>query len=401
MTLSFSKTIVIVGMYLLPSFPGLHAQDSVEKIKKSREATLKEIEYASKLLLETQGKTKESLNEIDLINHKLNKRKEYLLGMELEVNVISSVIEENLKSAAALQQEINKVKKVYGKLIYNLYRNKSLNNRIMYFMASDNMNQLYKRVRIIKIYNRFLKNRKNTLDELRNELLMKNKELVKLRGEKDILVKSARKESAVIEQEMNEKRKIVTQLKKRQKEIEDEIKEKEKTARKLENELKKIIAEERRKIRASGKKEFLTPGEKIISNDFEKNEGRLPWPTERGVITGQYGEHQHPDYKSVTIRNDGVYISTSAGEAARTIFKGIISRVFTIPGENYTVIIKHGEYYTLYHNLINVRVKAGQSVNTKDVIGTVFTNENTKETILYFQIWKETERRDPELWLSH
>jgi septal ring factor EnvC (AmiA/AmiB activator) len=153
-------------------------------------------------------------------------------------------------------------------------------------------------------------------------------------------------------------------------------------------------------MRATGAKDLLTHEEKILSTDFEKNEGRLPWPTERGVITGQYGEHQHPDYKSVTIRNEGVYIATSKGESARSIFKGVVSRVFTIPGENYTVLVKHGEYYTLYHNLINVKVKAGQQVNTKETIGTVFTNEKTRETVLYFQVWKETEKKNPELWLA-
>ena len=102
----------------------------------------------------------------------------------------------------------------------------------------------------------------------------------------------------------------------------------------------------------------MTPAEKIVSADFEKNNGKLPWPTERGIITGKYGEHQHPDYKNVTVRNDGVYISTAAGENVRSIFKGVVSRVFSIPGENYTVIIKHGKYFSLYHNLVNVRVKA-------------------------------------------
>ena len=239
------------------------------------------------------------------------------------------------------------------------------------------------------------------MEALISNLLERNKELAMLRDEKDLLVKSAKRESDIIAREVNEKKKLVAQLKKKQREIEQEIKEKEKTARKLENELKKIIDEERRKIKASGLKDFMTPEEKIISSDFEKNAGRLPWPTIRGIITGKYGEHQHPDYKSVTIRNDGIYISTGKGEIARSIFKGIVSRVFTIPGENYTVIIKHGDYYTLYHNLINVKIKAGQSINTKDVIGTIFTNETTKETILYFQIWKETEKRDPELWLAH
>lgn len=144
----------------------------------------------------------------------------------------------------------------------------------------------------------------------------------------------------------------------------------------------------------------LTPLELIISNDFSKNQGKLPWPTQRGIISGKYGEHDHPDFKSVKIRNDGIYISTERGELVRAVFKGIVSKVFSIPGENYTVIIRHGNYFTLYHNLIDVKVKAGQSVETKEAIGKVFTDAETKETTLYFQVWRETERNDPELWLA-
>lgn len=397
----FSNICFLICLVIGFQSVNLYSQNSAEKLRKNREKALKEIEYANKLLLETQGKTKESLNEINVINHRLKRRKEFVLGMELEVNVLSQVMEENLNAASSMQKEIDRIKDVYGKLIYNLYRNKSLSLRIMYFLASDNMNQLYKRVSVVKIYNNYLKGRKDKLDELKEELLRKNKELEKLKGEKDLLVRGAKRESITIEREMNEKQQIIAQLKKRQKDIENEIKEKERTAKKLEIELKKIIDEERRKVKATGKKEILTPAEKIISNDFAKNEGRLPWPTERGIITGQYGEHQHPDYKSVIIRNDGVFISTSKGESVRSIFKGVISRVFNIPGQNYTVIIKHGDYYTLYHNLINVMVKPGQSVDTKQIIGTVFTDENTKETILHFQVWKETERKDPELWLAN
>lgn len=376
------------------------AQGSADKIRETREKTLKEIEYANKLLLETQGKTKESLSEINIINHKLSKRKEYLIGLEVEVNVISEAIMSNERSVSAIESDILKIKEVYALMITNLYKNKSLNYQIMYFFASENLDQLYKRISTVRIFNNYLRKQRSKLELLKNDLIAANKELINLRDQKDVLLKATKNETITIQKEVNQKSVLVAQLRKKQKEIEDEIRIKEKTAKRLENELRRIIDEERKKIIASGKKEVMTPDEKIVSSDFEKNIGRLPWPTEKGIITGQYGEHKHPDYKSVTVRNDGVYISTSNGEYARAIFKGVVSKVFTIPGENYTVIIKHGQFYTLYHNLINVRVKAGQSVNIKEVIGTVFTNQNTKETVLYFQIWKETERKDPEIWLA-
>ena len=379
----------------------LLAQDSAEKLRKTREKTMKEIDYANKLLHETQGKTKKSLTEINIINHRLAKRKEFLIGLEVEVSIISQDIEKNLKEISATEQEIGKIKEVYARMILNLYKNKVTGYQSMYFVASENINQLYKRIHTVKLYNSYLKKEREKLDDLRLELQEKNDQLKESRNSKDVMVNKTKSETITIQREVNEKNQLIKQLKQRQKEIEEEIRNKEKIARKLENELKKIIDEERRASKAKGNKEvIMTPTEKIVSADFAKNIGKLPWPTERGIITGKYGEHQHPDYKNVTVRNDGVYISTSTGESARSIFKGVISRVFSIPGENYTVIIKHGQYFSLYHNLINVTVKPGQTVNTKEVIGTVFTDINSKETVLYFQIWKETERSDPEIWLA-
>jgi len=322
------------------------------------------------------------------------------MGLEVEVNVLSDAIEKNQQDITSIEKEIDKIRNVYATMITNLYKHKITSFRTMYFVASENLSQLYKRIHTVKLYNSYLRKEREKLDELKKRLYEQNNELEQLRKSKDVMVVQTKQETITIQREVNEKNRIVKQLKQRQKEIEEEIRNKERTAKKLENELKKIIDEERRKLRASGSKASMTPEERIVSTDFEKNTGKLPWPTQRGIITGKYGEHQHPDYKNVMIRNDGVYISTSEGESARTIFKGIVSRVFTIPGENYTVIIKHGQYYSMYHNLINVKVKAGQMVNTKDVIGTVFTESHTKETVLYFQIWKDTQRNDPELWLA-
>jgi septal ring factor EnvC (AmiA/AmiB activator) len=389
-----------IGLMFVVSTCQLFGQENSKKIIESRNKTLQEIEYANKLLLETQGKTKESLNEVSLINHKLNKRKEYLVGIEVEMSVLDQAIEENQLTIYGVEKEIEKLKRLYARMIVNGYKNQSKQFGIMYFLASENLNQLYRRIRTIKLFNSYLKKKHAELNGLRADYLDRNNELLKLKDEKDILARKAKKETLIIQQEVNQKKNLVNQLRKKQKEIEEEIRNKEKTAKRLENELKRIIDEEKKKIKSSGSKERMTPAEKVLSSDFEKNAGRLPWPTQKGVITGQYGEHQHPDYKSVTIRNDGIYIATTAGEYARSIFKGVVSRVFSIPGENYTVIIKHGQFYSLYHNLTNVSVKAGQNVEIKESIGKVFTNDKTKETVLYFQIWKETERRDPELWLA-
>lgn len=378
----------------------IFAQNSVDKLRQTREKTLKEIEYANQLLKETEGKTRKSVNEINIINHRLTKRKEVLLGLEMEVSIITDDIEKNLNDISSIEQEINKIKQVYAAMVTNLYKKKISRFRAMYFVASNNFNQLYKRIHTVKLYNNYLKAERLKLENMRAEINVQNRELEELKRNKDLMVNRTRQEAIVIQREIGQKNKLVRQLKQRQKEIEADIRNKEKTAKKLESELRKIIDEERKKLSAESNVS-MTPADRIVSNDFEKNSGKLPWPTQKGIITGKYGEHPHPDYKNVMVRNDGVYIATTEGEPVRSIFKGIVSRVFQIPSEpGYSVIIKHGQYFSVYHNLINVNVKAGQNVNTKEEIGTVFTDKQSRETILYFQIWKDRQKNDPEIWLA-
>ncbi len=377
------------------------AQNDVEKVRNMRENTLKEIEYANKLLEETRGKTKASLQEVNIINQKLRKRKQYIESLETETELVGKTVAEYQEEIDKVQAEIKRLKDLYAEMLVRNYKNRWNNYYIMYFLAAENMNQLYQRLRFVRIYYNYIENQKAKLDKLKADLSVKSNDLLEVKKQKDMLIQTTRKEYGVIQEESVKKQVLLNSLKKKQAEIEKEIRDKERTAKKLDNEITKIIEAEKRKSGKGSIKANLTPADQIISNDFEKNRGKLPWPTKEGIISGTYGEHEHPDFKAVKIRNDGIYISTSKGEPVRSIFKGVVSRVFSIPGENYTVIIKHGNYYTLYHNLVDVTVKAGQHVETKEVLGKVYTDNETKESTLYFQIWKETERNDPELWLAN
>jgi murein hydrolase activator len=394
------RTLIIISCMILV-MGSIIAQNDVEKVRKMRESTLKEIEYANKLLEETRGQTKASLQEVNIINQKLKKRQQYIFSLETETELVGKTVAQYQAEIEKVQKEIRRLKDLYAEMLVKNYKNRWSSYYIMYFLASDNMNQLYQRLRFVRIYYNYIENQKIKLDKLKADLGVKSDELLAVKKQKDILIQATRKEYSVIQEESAKKVVLLNSLKKKQAEIEKEIKDKERTAKKLDNEITKIIEAEKRKSGKSSIKANLTPADQIISSDFEKNRGKLPWPTKEGIISGKYGEHEHPDFKDVKIRNDGIYISTSKGEAVRCIFKGVVSRVFSIPGENYTVIIKHGNYYTLYHNLVDVTVKAGQHVDTKEVLGKVYTDSETRESTLYFQIWKETERNDPELWLAN
>jgi septal ring factor EnvC (AmiA/AmiB activator) len=376
------------------------AQSTKAKLQKSKQEALKEIEYANELLNETKGKAVESINKISIIEHKLGKQKQILLTMEIEMNYLSAAIDDNLRSIEKLQNQIGRIKSLYRKLILNSYKFRDRNYLLMYLFASDNFNQLYKRIRMIKVYRSFLKNQVRSLISLQRFVNERNFELMKLKESKSVLLRKTKREEITLLNNINEKQELVLKLKKRQKELEEKIKEKERVAERIEKELKKIITDTKSLKSKSEGMILITPEEKIISNDFLKNEGRLPWPTEKGIISGNYGEHSHPDFQGVKIRNDGIYISTNCGSKARCVFNGLVTKVFSIPGQNFTVMIKHGEFYSLYHNLIHVIVKAGQVVNTKDYLGTIYTDEITRETVLYFMIWRGTEKLNPEIWLT-
>ena len=168
----------------------------------------------------------------------------------------------------------------------------------------------------------------------------------------------------------------------------------------IEKEIAEIIEEEARRMKGTGLYKQLTPEEKIISDNFFDNKGRLPWPTERGIITENIGQHPHPVLPGITIQNNGVDITTVEGAEARALFDGIVSKVIAILGANYTVIIRHGNFLTVYQNLINVKVKKGDNIKVKQPIGTIYTDKETQTTVLHIEIWRELEKQNPNDWLS-
>lgn len=221
-------------------------------------------------------------------------------------------------------------------------------------------------------------------------------------------------------QEETKKNKAVEQLKKKEKDLQKEIAAKKKDVQKLNDQIQKIINEEIRKAAEEARKREqaakaagtataaktpktttfdLTPEEKILSNDFANNKGKLPWPTERGVISGSFGEHEHPVVKGVMVVNHGIDILTTSGANARAVFNGTVTRVFSTPKGTKAIIIRHGDYLTVYSNLESVVVKENQKVTTKQNLGEIHTDEDNK-TELQFQVWKGNVKMNPAVWVK-
>ena len=168
----------------------------------------------------------------------------------------------------------------------------------------------------------------------------------------------------------------------------------------VENEIRKAIEEEARKRNTNDLYSTLTPEQKLAGRNFAQNRGKLPWPVNRGVITAEYGLISHPVLRGVEIQNNGLDISSSPGTRARAVFDGEVTKIVAILGANYTVLVMHGEYLSVYQNVIDLKVKAGDKISVKQEIGTIYTNQEENMAVLHFQIWKSKEILDPEIWIS-
>jgi septal ring factor EnvC (AmiA/AmiB activator) len=378
----------------------LISAQSKKDLEERKGKTQEEIEYTNRLLEETRERMQLNLNRVHILERKIELRNQLLSSLNQEIALYNGDIDEKRRTVSEMEKDLDMVRQQYELLVKFAYWNKNKYERLMFILSADNFNMAYKRMKYIQQYTRHRKEQALLLQSMRQELKNEIQDLEKIIVQKEELVMQKTAENKTLERERRSKDKMVAELSGKEKELIKKIEEKEKIASRLEREIAAIIAAEAKSGRTSNMYDRLTPEEKLISDNFQGNKGKLPWPTERGVVTGRFGRHQHAVLKQVTIQNDGIDISTVQGAEARALFDGVVSKVVAILGANYTVIIRHGNFLTVYQNLVNVRVKPGDQVKVKQVLGTVFTEEETNTTLLHIEIWKELIKQNPEDWLS-
>ncbi len=375
---------------------------SVADLRKKKAATEKEIELTSQLLNEIQKSEKTSLNRLRLINNRIEQRNSLIATISDEIKIYQECIDNNAMVIKMLKSDMEQIKTEYAQMIRTAYRNKNSYDVLLFLLSAEDFNQAYRRYLYTKKYAVYRKNQAELINAVQAELNDKISRLEQQNKLKRQLIEDTNSETKKLSQEKSQQNAELQNLRKEQKNLRQKLNEQRKVERQLENEIQRIIAEEARKNRAAGGSGFaLTPEQKLISDNFAQNKSRLPWPVERGVITEHFGIHQHPVLSNVKINNNGINIATETGSKVRAIFSGEVSRVFGITGGNTAVIIRHGSYLTVYSNLSEVFVKKGDNVDTRQIIGTVYTDpEDDNKSILKFQIWKENQKLDPEDWIG-
>lgn len=369
----------------------------LDQLKQQKEKTRQEIEYTNWLLNKTGENTKASLNKLSILKQQIDLRNQLISDYNTQISLLQKSISDNEQLIEMLTNDVANLKEDYANLIKQAYRNHGNNNQLYFLLSSESFNQAYKRLLYTRQMADFRKKQTEQISAIRAVMYNKETELKNQKNDLETLLLQQMQETSQLNVEKNKQSDYYTQLQKRQRELKDHLKSQQRIEERLQKEIERLIEEEARKAKLGEK----TPEYLKLSDQFEKNKGRFPWPTEQGIITDKFGEHAHPVMKNIIIKNNGIDITTKPGQKARSVFGGTVSKVFVIPGGNSAVIIRHGEYITVYSNLKEVYVKQDEKVNLLQEIGLIYSDVNDdNKTVLKFQIWKENVKLNPEDWIN-
>ncbi len=388
----------------------LHSQDRKSQLQEEKKQIEAEIAYTTQLLNDTRKSRKNSLDGLALLQQRIRQRERLMNTISAELVLLDQQIEETGDSIFSLSVELKNLKEEYARMIYYANRNRNEYDRLVFIFSAEDFNQAYRRIRYFQQYGTYRRTQAELISNTQDALSLKELELEQQKVRKQALLHSEEEEKDRLLGEKQEVDRTLAGLGDQEKELKAALRKKQQAVAKLDKAIQEIIAEEirlaeeRARAEAASSKTAsgfaLTPEELQLSENFASNKGKLPWPTARGVVSSTFGEHQHPVLPRVKVNNNGIDILTSEGEMARAVFNGEVTRVISVPNFNNVVIIRHGEFLSVYSNLDDVLVQKGEKVITKQPIGRVYTDGDENKTEMHFEIWKGKELQNPSYWLS-
>jgi septal ring factor EnvC (AmiA/AmiB activator) len=436
----------LLFVFLLVLTTGLQAQTK-EELQRQKVLLQDQIDLASELLLKTKSTKEASLSELQTLNQKIEARNKLIRTMDRQIRSIDREVANKAKEIETLEARVDSLKSDYADLIKLAQRQQKPRDQILFILSSKSFAQAAKRMQYFKDMAAYREQQVQQIAIAQETLAREREALIAKKAEK-IQVQTAQEgEKIALQADAQIQEVTVQNLQSKESSLKKDIDKKQREAQQLEQQIKRIIAEEMRKakeraerssleneakelglisgkdfssrtsnkalkqlidkareakgmdVRDDGPSFAMTPEARALANNFASNKGALPWPVERGIITGKFGKHPHPIVKGVIVDNPHIEITTEESAIVRSVFEGEVSSVVPIPGANVMVLVRHGNYFTVYSNLINVKVKAGDVISLKEPIGTAFTDEEGK-TMVQLGIWKDADIQDPNPWLA-
>ena len=380
--------------------PMFLSAQSKEDLQQQKQKAFDEIKLARELMEQTATERSTTLQQIRLLQRGINVRSRLISTLEQEVALIESDIVSTQEQVRKLEAENKRNREEYARMIYYAYRNHTNYEKLMYILAGENISQSYQRYKYLRYIGEYRVKKAEEIEMLVEELVEKEKELNGYRAEKLALMEEKEGEQKKLVGERSRHSTMVTQLRRQENQLKKEIEEKERIARELEAKIREIIEAEARRLSADNIYAALTPEQQIVSTSFRRNKGKLPWPVDKGIVTTGFGNNEVEGLRGSSIKNIGIDINSAPGTQVRTVFDGEVTNVIAILGANYAVLVRHGEFFSVYQNLVNVRVKKGDKVLTKEILGDAFVDDQNSIASVHFQVWENKTILNPEEWLS-
>ena len=398
-------TTLIFAM-LMSCFAVSAQSDKQKKLELQLQQIKKEMKQINALLFTKKKEEKSAMTLLEDLNAKINVRKNLIRITNEQANLLTRKINANQKEITSLRTQLQELKDDYAAMVVKSYKSKSEQSKVMFLLSSDNFQQAYKRLQYIRQYREYQKEQGEAIKTKTKELQVLNIQLSKQKEDKQKLIEENRIAKRELEGELKQREVLIASIKTDMGKFASQIKKKKQEADRLDKEIDRLIAEA---IAASNKKAgkksstgkfVLTPEAKKLASSFAANKGKLGWPVARGVIKGKFGKTRSLTDSSVEVNHSGVKIATEKNAEVRAVFNGVVSSIHVMKRGNPTILIRHGDYLTIYHNLAKLYVKTGDKIKTGQVIGEVFSNKTTGETLLDFRIYKNNLKLNPESWLA-
>lgn len=421
MNIILSRLQTCLLLLLLCCSVQVFGQKKIDNLRKEANKAKKEIEQNAKLLKQTEASKNATVEQLALLNLQIVRRHEYMNLLDDEARELEKEIAKSVVQINSLQQQLTALQADYKQALFTLYKVRSQYDQLIFVMSAESYNQAFNRMKYLQYYSDYINTRAEQIQTMHDSIVKQKAVQQDFLTQKQVLLGVQKNESQRLENDKTQQNKVMQKLTAKQQQLKKTIEAKRALAKKLDKQIENLIKEELRKAEEARKKaaakaaaaqgkstpaktsgpnvNALSPQDALISKNFVENKGRMPWPTTQGAITQRFGKYKHPTL-GYEVESNGIEFTVPKGSKARAIFDGEVTRVIMIPGKNTVVIIKHGAYFSVYDNLINVTVKTGQKVNAKQELGTVFTDPETGAAVLQLQIWKELAKLNPEPWIS-
>ncbi len=376
-----------------------------QELEEKRRELQQEIREITKLLFAGKKEKKSVVSAVEDLNYKISVRKNLIRITNQQANLLTREINANQYEISTRRVKLKALKEAYADMIVKSYKNRARDNKLMFLLSSSSFQQAYRRLQYIKQYADYQRQQAEIIKVETKQLQLLNQDLLVQKKDKQKLVGENKAAKLILDKELKDQQAFIESIQKNLAKFSAQIKDKQKASEKLDKEIRKLIREA---IAASNKKAgksvksrtfSMTPEQKVLAANFTANKGKLPWPVASGVVKMRFGTNPSPIDPSIKIKSNGVRIATNKGEPVRAVFDGVVQGIMTPKNGNNTIMIRHGNYITVYKNLSKFYVSKGDKVTTKQILGEVITNKASGESILSFGIYKDSAIQNPSIWV--